>query len=152
MLSFHAAKRAHGKLAAAVLRPARNSFQNASWPNHQRHQAARAVSTLSTVVNDDRNTHLNDVLVAAVALLAVTSTATAVQCESSKSKSKSKSKPDSVEHFHLNPADVGKENFEAVQASHNVDTMPIYSSEQVAERNGEDGKPIWMSYGGVVCK
>lgn len=26
----------------------------------------------------------------------------------------------------------------------------IYISDQVAENNGENGKPIWMSYGGIV--
>ena len=26
----------------------------------------------------------------------------------------------------------------------------VCNSEQVAENNGKDGKPIWMSYGGVV--
>ena len=30
------------------------------------------------------------------------------------------------------------------------DKLPIYTSAQVAENNGEDGKPVWMSYGGVV--
>ena len=27
---------------------------------------------------------------------------------------------------------------------------PVYTSDQVAENDGTDGKPIWMSYGGVV--
>jgi sulfite oxidase len=31
-----------------------------------------------------------------------------------------------------------------------LDKLPIYTSDQVAINNGKDGKPIWMSYGGVV--
>lgn len=31
----------------------------------------------------------------------------------------------------------------------NISFKTAYS-EQVAENNGKDGKPIWMSYGGVV--
>ncbi len=31
-----------------------------------------------------------------------------------------------------------------------VDTLPIYTSKQVSENNGKDGKPVWMSYGGMV--
>ncbi|CAB9525411.1 Sulfite oxidase, mitochondrial [Seminavis robusta] len=50
----------------------------------------------------------------------------------------------------LTPASVGAEDFDEVQASHDIEKMPVYTSDQVAENNGEDGKPIWMSYGGVV--
>ena len=35
-------------------------------------------------------------------------------------------------------------------AEPDVDKMPVYTSDQVAERNGEDGKQVWMSYGGIV--
>eukprot|EP00547_Thalassionema_nitzschioides_P017567 CAMPEP_0194242688 /NCGR_PEP_ID=MMETSP0158-20130606/8146_1 /TAXON_ID=33649 /ORGANISM="Thalassionema nitzschioides, Strain L26-B" /LENGTH=514 /DNA_ID=CAMNT_0038977831 /DNA_START=240 /DNA_END=1784 /DNA_ORIENTATION=- len=31
-----------------------------------------------------------------------------------------------------------------------MESLPIYTSVQVTENNGQDGKPIWMSYGGVV--
>jgi sulfite oxidase len=31
-----------------------------------------------------------------------------------------------------------------------LDSLPIYSSAEVAANNGKDGSPIWMSYGGVV--
>ena len=50
----------------------------------------------------------------------------------------------------LTPAHVAKENFQEVIDSHDVDSMPIYSLEEVAMNNGEDGKPVWMTYGGVV--
>jgi cytochrome b involved in lipid metabolism len=31
-----------------------------------------------------------------------------------------------------------------------LDYLPEYTSEQVAKNNGEDGTPVWMSYGGIV--
>lgn len=50
----------------------------------------------------------------------------------------------------LTPAHVAKENFQDVVNSHDVDSMPIYSLEEVSKNNGENGKPVWMTYGGVV--
>lgn len=41
-----------------------------------------------------------------------------------------------------------QEHFE--DAVEDIHKLPVYTSEQVAENNGEDGKPIWMSYGGVI--
>ena len=48
------------------------------------------------------------------------------------------------------PSAVAKEDLEEVTAMHNMDTLPVYSSDFVAEHNGEDGTRIWMTYGGVV--
>lgn len=48
------------------------------------------------------------------------------------------------------PSVVGSEDIEEVTALHNMDDLPVYSSDQVAENSGQDGKPIWMTYGGVV--
>jgi len=48
------------------------------------------------------------------------------------------------------PSTVGKEDLEEVTALHSMDTLPTYTSEFVAEHNGEDGTRIWMTYGGVV--
>lgn len=86
-------------------------------------QTAAAAATLSS----------NDTNHAILFTAALLSAAAVTQCEE-----------------HLNPAEVGKEDFEEVQASHDINKMPEYTSDQVAENNGEDGKPIWMSYGGVV--
>jgi sulfite oxidase len=30
------------------------------------------------------------------------------------------------------------------------ESLPVYTSDQVAENNGQDGKPVWMTYGGTV--
>lgn len=48
------------------------------------------------------------------------------------------------------PSVVGSEDIEEVTSFHNIDDLPVYSSEQVAENDGQDGKPNWMTYGGVV--
>lgn len=50
----------------------------------------------------------------------------------------------------VTPVGVASEDFEAVQKSHDIDTMPVYSLADVAKNNGENGTPIWMSYGGIV--
>lgn len=50
----------------------------------------------------------------------------------------------------LTPSVVAKEDFEHLQELNDIEQMPIYTLEQLAENNGEDGKPIWMSYGGIV--
>ena len=51
---------------------------------------------------------------------------------------------------HWTPSRVAKENFEDVVESHDIDKLPSYTSDEVAANNGEDGSPVWMSYGGVV--
>lgn len=45
---------------------------------------------------------------------------------------------------------VAHENLEELDASIDFDSLPVYTSEQVAHNNGDDGRPIWMSYGGFV--
>jgi cytochrome b involved in lipid metabolism len=53
-------------------------------------------------------------------------------------------------HEHFTPASVAKENFQDIVNAHDIDSMPVYTAEQVAQNNGTDGTPIWMTYGGVV--
>jgi hypothetical protein len=53
----------------------------------------------------------------------------------------------------LSPAHVGgQDDLEDITSGemHKLEDLPVYSSEQVALNNGEDGRPIWMTYGGVV--
>jgi cytochrome b involved in lipid metabolism len=54
-------------------------------------------------------------------------------------------------HPHFTPVQVGDESFPSAE-DHEAEMQkhPIYTSEQVAENDGTDGKPVWMSYGGVV--
>jgi hypothetical protein len=53
-------------------------------------------------------------------------------------------------HFSWTPVQVANENFEEVIQAHRKDSLRIFTSDQVSENDGEDGKPVWMSYGGYV--
>ncbi len=47
------------------------------------------------------------------------------------------------------PADFNlDDNFE--DKAPDLEHLPIYTSDEVAINNGENGKPVWMSYGGIV--
>ena len=46
------------------------------------------------------------------------------------------------------PSGVDKDNIEDAPTS--LDHLPEFTSEQVAKNNGENGTPIWVSYGGMV--
>ena len=46
------------------------------------------------------------------------------------------------------PSGVDKDDIE--DAPNSLDYLPEYSSAQVAKNNGENGTPVWMSYGGIV--
>jgi cytochrome b involved in lipid metabolism len=78
-------------------------------------------------------------------LVAFGGTGAAVLCEKKQQKPKKEE-----EAVHVTPSDVAKEDFEKVQESHDIDSMPIYTSDQVAQHDGQNGKKMWMSYGGVV--
>lgn len=60
------------------------------------------------------------------------------------------SKKTSAEQHHWTPAEVAREDFDSVIESHESEGLPVYTSDQVAENDGEEGRPIWMSYGGYV--
>jgi sulfite oxidase len=47
------------------------------------------------------------------------------------------------------PASVAKEDWPTSDES-SLNDLPIYTSRQLAENNGENGRPVWMSYGGIV--
>jgi cytochrome b involved in lipid metabolism len=53
---------------------------------------------------------------------------------------------------HWTPANVADDKFDDVveHSENELEKYPLYTSEQVAENDGTDGKPTWMSYGGVV--
>ena len=50
----------------------------------------------------------------------------------------------------LTPSSVAKVDLETVIESHSMDDLPIYSADDISKNDGTDGKPIWMSYGGIV--
>lgn len=49
---------------------------------------------------------------------------------------------------HPMPAKAGTDNI--CDEAPSLEELPVYRSSQVAENDGSDGRPIWMSYGGVV--
>ena len=55
-----------------------------------------------------------------------------------------------LKSFELTPSSVAKDDLEAVVESHSMDDLPIYTADDVSKNDGTDGKPIWMSYGGIV--
>ena len=55
-----------------------------------------------------------------------------------------------IPHHHWTPAEVAKEDYTTVTQEHDIDKLPVFTSDEVAQNDGQDGKPIWMSYGGVV--
>lgn len=55
------------------------------------------------------------------------------------------------ERPNFTPSQVATEEFPTGQENPDeMEQYPVYTSDQVAENDGSDGKPIWMSYGGVV--
>ena len=59
-------------------------------------------------------------------------------------------KPSTKPVSQLTPSSVAKEDLETVVEQHNVDDLPVFTSEEVALRDGSHGRPVWMSYGGIV--
>jgi hypothetical protein len=45
------------------------------------------------------------------------------------------------------PAGVDQDN---VDDAPSLENLPEFTSEQISENNGENGSPVWMSYGGMV--
>jgi len=122
--------------------------QHSVWKRHK-HTAAKAALSASTTAGEaqDESFASRRYWMVVASMMGATAAATVTTfCEEQEGKNKIP-----LEQYGLTPANVGGENFEQVQASHDINSMPIYTSDQVAENNGEDGKPIWMSYGGVVC-
>jgi sulfite oxidase len=132
-------------------RPIVNGKPLHSWKRFAR-DAPRSLSVAATSSASDtyRNTPWNHhhSSAALVALVALGGTGAVVLCE--KKKGKKAVKEEEKEEEHLTPSAVSAEDFEQVQESHDIDSMPIYTSDQVAENNGDNGSQIWMSYGGVV--
>jgi len=85
---------------------------------------------------------------AAAAAMMYTTTTTA--CESPPSSESKSTNFLNVEVW--TPAVIDKEDLIDIveEEDDDLDGYPVYTSEEVAENDGKDGKPTWMSYGGVV--
>ena len=115
--------------------------------SHRRWMSAAGGSVAS---QQDTQEKLKYALAAGLATLGLvfvgsTSDVSSAQCEELKNTKTKKRKEE-----HWTPANVAKENLDDVIQSHDISKFPVYTSDQVAENDGEDGKPVWMSYGGVV--
>lgn len=89
---------------------------------------------------------------AAAALTALVAAASAVSasatdCEAAETTKGAVPVASSFAQHHFTPVQVAQETFPAAEET---EDHPIYTSDQVAENDGRDGKRIWMSYGGVV--
>ena len=80
--------------------------------------------------------------IAATALLGGASVTTTTSSSSSTSSCE--------KGHHWTPSEVATEDFNAMANEHSESKLPVITADQVAENNGEDGKPVWMSYGGHV--
>ena len=47
------------------------------------------------------------------------------------------------------PSEVATENFDEMVTDH-PSGLPVFTADQVAEKNGDDDAPIWVTYGGHV--
>ena len=81
---------------------------------------------------------------AAAAALALLTTASAYSSTSTEAKAPAEPHPGA----HPMPAAVSEDDI--CDNAPSLEELPVYRSSQVAQNDGSDGKPIWMSYGGVV--
>lgn len=109
-------------------------------------------SSLSTTASQNyyENTttqHVLPLFVAALTLGTAVATTTAVACDAAAATM-------TTTHPHFTPSQVATEPFPTQNDNENeedeTNNHPVYTSDQVAENDGTNGKPIWMSYGGVV--
>jgi cytochrome b involved in lipid metabolism len=127
----------------------RNQQLHSSWrrvaKDTPRYFSVAAAASTSDKSRDSALWNRNSTA-ALAALVAFGGTGAVVLCE----KKQQKAKKVEEQAVHVTPSDVAKEDFEKVQESHDIDSMPIYTSDQVAQHDGQNGKKMWMSYGGVV--
>lgn len=106
-------------------------------------------ATMSTTLPEERQSSSLMSLLAAVAATATAASLFLASSNTSATKCDAAS-PTNKDNDHFTPASVAKENFQDVVNAHDVDAMPVYTADQVAEHNGTNGTSIWMTYGGVV--
>lgn len=143
---------AAGRSAAAA---SKWRFSNHSSSSCNTTAAAIIMATRGTATTHSFD-HLNDregripPLVLAAATLLAAAAASAATTASAVTLCDEESSSSSAHSSSFTPSSVAREDFQAVVSSHNIDDMPVYSAEQLAENDGTDGKPMWMSYGGVI--
>ena len=127
VMIFHRATIAVGRYGRRVIR---------SLPT----RTAASLSTLNVAEGENsKDSYANALLAAAVTMCGLTASVAVTACDSSGG------------HPHFTPSQVAKEAYPSGDENEDeMDKDPVYTSDQVAENDGTDGKPVWMSYGGVV--
>ena len=96
---------------------------------------------------------------AATAMVASTclfSNQTTAWCDAASSSSSASSSSDiptqkqPLRQESVTPAQVSVEDFEKLRDAQDIDALPVYTMAQVSANNGQNGKPMWMTYGGIV--
>lgn len=116
------------------------------WNKHCQPKELRVFSSLNS--NQSQETQQPFMAWAGLGLLTLTSAVIAA-CEQQPKPQKT---PTLIEdHHHWTPSEVAREDFKKLVDEHEeqINDSPLYTSDQVAENDGTDGKPVWMSYGGV---
>jgi hypothetical protein len=91
---------------------------------------------------------------AALVLTTVASLSTTTNRSHSRTANDAASSNDTRSHQRWTPSQVAKEDFDELVSGHSqtqVNKMPTFTADQVAENNGDDGKPIWVTYGTYCC-
>lgn len=126
------------------------SLANGTQPLHsswkRRVATPRSFSVVATASTSDQYRDTFSIA-ALAALVAFSGTGAVALCEQ---KQQQKQKKDTETHPHVIPSEVAAEDFEKYEESVDIDAMPLYTSEQVAEHDGQNGASMWMSYGGIV--
>jgi hypothetical protein len=93
---------------------------------------------------------------AGITIFGTATNTTSVACEQAKDDTETATRVPKTTLDYLNfdvwtPAIVAREDLMELADEHDdgLEGYPVYTAEQVAENDGTDGKPIWMSYGGV---
>mmetsp|Transcript_12375 Transcript_12375/g.35909 ORF Transcript_12375/g.35909 Transcript_12375/m.35909 type:complete len:171 (-) Transcript_12375:190-702(-) len=109
-------------------------------PRNVRQQATRTLSTNASRSSsqDDPASFTTAAAAAAICMLGMTAAATS-NCDNNTKQS-------------WTPSIVAKENFAdtIIPMDELQNNYPTYTMEEVSQNDGTDGKPIWMTYGGVV--
>ena len=126
-------------LIKSAAKPQRRAGWVASSRRHQSNLASAARPTMTTLFEQNED---GQILLAWGTMLSAAAAAT-LALNSITNKS-------SCEAPGFTPSSVSNEDFQSVQDGHDIDKMPEYSADEVAANDGTDGKPMWMSYGGVV--
>jgi hypothetical protein len=115
--------------------------------------ASSSSSSSSTFGQILRHDHVVSptMMIATAALVMTTAAATLVtSAHTTKTANDDNNASSSSNNHSLTPSQVATVDFDELVSGHSasqMSKMPIFTADQVAENNGDDDKPIWVSYG-----